>query len=237
MSFQPGASLYTQGFGTRPENVEVPTLQPKAPVATDTNWPLGKRWIDTVGLNAYTLVGLSSIGGVLLATWGSGQINSILGTVNQIAASTTAGVSTLSIPSTFTAPGSVITTTSLTSNLGNITASNGNFVALTAGTGLILNSSTASGTTTATLNGRSGQVTITTPSIAAGATFSFAITNSSVTASTTQILYSLTGGTSGSSLSIQSVTNSAGTSIIVIMNGTGATTNVSSLVLTFLVLN
>jgi hypothetical protein len=87
------------------------------------------------------------------------------------------------------------------------------------------------------LNGRSGQVTITTPSIAAGATFSFALTNSSVTASTTQVLYGLTGGTTGAAVTIQSVTNSASTSTIVLQNASAVTNNTGSLVLTFLVLN
>lgn len=179
----------------------------------------------------------------------------LAGTTNQITATNTAGTTTFSIPAAFTAPGSIASTTTITSGtslasttsitagttitatLGNIIATNGNFVASTAGTGLLLNPTTASGTTTATLNGRVGQVTVTTPSIAAGATFSFALTNSSVTANTTQILYGLVGGTSGAAVTIQSVTNSSGTSTIVFTNGTGATTNTASLILTFLVLN
>jgi len=142
---------------------------------------------------------------------------------------------------TFTASpsvsGSLTAGTTITATLGNITATAGNFVASAAGDGLVLNSGATSGTTTATLNGRSGQVTITTPSIAAGATFSFALTNSSVTASTTQILYGLTGGTTGSAVTIQSVTNSASTSTIVLQNASAVTANTGSLVLTFLVLN
>jgi len=119
---------------------------------------------------------------------------------------------------------------------GNMTAATG-FVATTAGAGITLNSGTTSGTTTATLNGRSGQITITTPSINAGAQFTFTITNSSVTASTTQILYGLTGGTNGAGLTIQSVTNSASQSVVVIQNASAVTNNTASLVLTFLVLN
>lgn len=119
---------------------------------------------------------------------------------------------------------------------GNMTTATG-FVATTAGAGITLNSGTASGTTTATLNGRSGQVTITTPTINAGATFSFALTNSSITASTTQVLYGLTGGTTGSAITIQSVTNSASTSTIVVQNASAVTNSTGSLVLTFLVLN
>lgn len=119
---------------------------------------------------------------------------------------------------------------------GNMTAATG-FVATTAGAGLTLNSGTTSGTTTATLNGRSGQITITTPTINAGAQFTFTITNSSVTASTTQILYGLTGGTNGAAITIQSVTNSASQSVVVVQNASAVTNSTGSLVLTFLVLN
>jgi len=69
MSIQPGAVLYTAGFGSRPEGVEVPVLQTRAPTAQDVNYPIGKRWIDQVGNNPYTLCSLSSFNGVVTATW------------------------------------------------------------------------------------------------------------------------------------------------------------------------
>jgi hypothetical protein len=69
MTFQPGANLYTQGFGSRPENVEVPHYDVRPPNSTDVNYPLGKRWLDTVGQDIWELVALSSAGGVLSATW------------------------------------------------------------------------------------------------------------------------------------------------------------------------
>lgn len=119
---------------------------------------------------------------------------------------------------------------------GNMTAATG-FVATTAGAGITLNSGATSGTTTATLNGRSGQITITTPTINAGATFTMTITNSSITGSTTQVLYGLTGGTTGSAITIESVTNSAGQSVVVVQNASAVTNSTASLVLTFLVLN
>lgn len=259
MTFQPGANLNTVAFGNRPENVEVPHLDVRAPSTNDiTMYPIGKRWIDTVNNATYTLTSFSTSANVTLPNWvgdGGGSIElssltgdtgtaapavgniKIAGTASEITTAASGSTITVSVPSAFIAPGSIAATTTLTATLGNITATAGNFVSSAAGNGLVLNSGTASGTTTATLNGRSGQITITTPSIAAGATFTFTITNSSVTASTTQVLYSLTGGTTGSSLTVQSVTNSASTSAVVIQNGTGATTNTGSLVLTFLVLN
>jgi len=169
---QPGASVYTQGFGSRPENVEVPHYDVRAPTATDTRYPLGKIWV-WEGVASYQLINITS---------------------------------------------SPTGTSSVWAPLASI-------------------SSTVTGTTAGTINNRSGIVTITTPSIAAGATFTFTITNSNVTSASTQILYSLSGGTTGSALTIKSVTNSANTSVVVLENGTGATTNVASLQLTFLVLN
>lgn len=119
---------------------------------------------------------------------------------------------------------------------GNITAATG-FVSTTAGSGITLNSQVTAGTTTATLNGRSGQITITTPTINAGSTFTMTITNSSILASSTQVLYGLTGGTTGAAITIQSVTNSASQSIVVVQNASAVTNSTDSLVLTFLVIN
>ncbi len=70
--FQPGANLYGIGFSTHAENLEVPTIQPRAPTINDTIWPVGKVWVDTVGNASYTLTSLSSIGGTLTANWAAG---------------------------------------------------------------------------------------------------------------------------------------------------------------------
>jgi hypothetical protein len=213
----------------------------RAPInGVDTEYPQGQQWFFGVGSTAVEYV---YQGSGVWATGTPGSISAVTGTANQITATTTGSTVALTIPSTFIAPGSIQSTTLLTggtgitATTGNITATTGNFVASAAGAGLVLNSGTASGTTAATLNGRSGQITITTPSIAAGATFTFTITNSSVTASTTQVGYWLTGGTTGSAITIQSVTNSAGSSVVVLQNATAVTANTGSLVLTFLVLN
>lgn len=89
-----------------------------------------------------------------------------------------------------------------------------------------------------TANNRSGQVTFSGVSIAAGATQSFVINNTAIGAIGTVILYSLVGATSGAALTIQSVTNVANTSsTIVVQNGTGATTSTANITFTFLVLN
>lgn len=208
MSFQPGAVVYTQSFGSRAEGVEVPTIQPRAPSTTDSNWPIGKEWIDKVGLNAYILVGLSSVGGVLSATWiqsGSGA--------------------------TFSAP-------AITASTGNVTATNGNLVASGVGSGLVLTPTVVTaGASPQVVNGRVGSVTFSGVSIAAAATQTFTITNSAVTGAGTLLLLTMSGATTGSALTIASIVNSAGSSAITVTNGTGATTDVANITFTFEVLN
>jgi hypothetical protein len=249
---QPGNNAYLVAFGTSDGTGTFLVYFNAAPGTNTIQGPHGVFPVGTVGVwpnNAiYQLIGYTSIGGPLQANWiqlasSSGAIVAVVGTTNQITVTTTAGTSTISLPTTLVAPGSIASTTTLTggtgitATTGNITATAGNFVSSAAGNGIVLNSGTASGTTAATLNGRSGQITITTPSIAAGAQFTFTITNSAVTASTTQILYGLTGGTNGAAVTIQSVTNSAGQSVVVLNNASAVTNNTGSLVLTFLVLN
>lgn len=135
--------------------------------------------------------------------------------------------------------GAVTAGTTMTATLGNITATNGNFVSSTAGNGLQFNANTATGAAASpvVLNSRAGQVIFTSVSIAAAADLTLTITNSAVTASTTQIIYSMSGATTGSALSIKSVTNSSGSSAIVVTNGTGATTTTANITLNFIVVN
>ena len=156
MTIQPGAMLYTQGFGSRPENVEVPHIEARAPTSSDVNYPLGKVWVDTLDQAAYTLVALSTTTGITTATWattggGSGAVATltadtgstvspsagnikIAGTANQITTTGSAATVTLSLPSAITAPGSLTTTTTLaagttmTAGTG-ITSTTGNIVA------------------------------------------------------------------------------------------------------------
>lgn len=217
-----------------------------APTTQTLNGPsgpykIGNFIVDISTGNLWYLSSVSASGGVTSANWielssGSGNIIAINGTANQVTASTTAGTTTLSTPSTFIAPGSIASTTTLTGGTG-ITATLGNVTVSGTGAGLVLPAGTASGTTTSTLNARVGTVTVTTPNIAAGASVTMTIANTTITGAATQVLYSLVGGTTGAALSVQSVTNSANQSAVVIQNGTGATTNTASLTLTFIVLN
>ena len=316
-----------------------PVAFANAPNSGDTNWSVGQI-VYTPGPTATNFYMYAGAGNWILFATGGGDIVSIVGTANQVAVSTVAGVATISLigpytPATYTAhgvlvgegTGSIVATavgsagqllasggpgvdpgwttatfpitagttgTILRSNgtnwvastdtwpntvvagdvliatatnvigsladvavgqllasggvgvapaytaspsvTGNMTAATG-FVATTAGAGITLNSAATAGTTTATLNGRSGQITITTPTINAGATFTMTIANTSITGSSTQVLYGLTGGTTGSAITIQSVTNTANQSAVVVQNASAVTNSTASLVLTFLVLN
>lgn len=128
---------------------------------------------------------------------------------------------------------------SVTAGAGAVTATNGNFVGSTAGTGFQFNANTATGAAASpvVLNSRAGQVIFTSVSIAAAADLTLTITNSAISASTTQVIYSMSGATTGSAPSIKSVVNSSGSSVIVLTNGTGATTTTADIVMNFLVVN
>jgi hypothetical protein len=237
----PTTPYYGGGQVANPANVIRTVGVPSSKLTEDL---VGTMAVDNAAAIIYGLA--SKSGGV--DTWvelggGSGSITSVLGTTAQITATTVGNVVTLSLPSLITAPGSLATTTtltagtSITATLGNITATNGSFVASTAGTGIVFNPGTVTGTSTGTLNARVGQIQITSPSIPAGSSFVFTLVNSSITSSSTQVLYSLTGGTTGAALSLQGYANTAGDSVITIQNGTGATTNTATLKLNFIVLN
>ena len=94
----------------------------------------------------------------------------------------------------------------------------------------------SSGATPLTANGRFGQCTFTTVSIAAGATSTFVINNSLVTASTQNCLVTMYGATTAAAPCIQSVTLFAGstaTITIVVENGAAVTTQSGNLTFVF----
>lgn len=71
-------------------------------------------------------------------------VTSLTGTANQITVSAATGAVTLSIPSTFIAPGSIAATTTVTATLGNITITSGN-LAITAATSATIGQITQAG--------------------------------------------------------------------------------------------
>lgn len=80
---QPGAMLYTQGFGSRPENVEVPHVDTRNPTTFDVNYPIGKLWVNKSSNVSFILTSISASQGNLSANWQStvstGGISTITG--------------------------------------------------------------------------------------------------------------------------------------------------------------
>jgi hypothetical protein len=223
----------------------IPVLPPplpfeNAPTSNQTNYEVGQI-VFTPGPTATAFYMYAGAGTWVEFATSSGDIIAVNGTTNQITAVTSAGTVTLSIPSTFIAPGSIAATTTVTggtgvtATTGNVTASAGNLVAVGTGNGVVVPVSTASGATPQTANARAFAVTFSGVSIAAAATQSFVINNTAVN---TQALISMAGATTGAALNIQSITYSAGTSItIVVENGTGATTSTANITFTGICLN
>lgn len=228
------------------------TLQANAPSSNAVGCKVGTLYFTQAGA-AYLATKNTGLSGSV--TWtqltgvGSGvnTINSnapvannyvLAGTANQISKAETAGTTTFSLPAAITAPGSLTTTTTLTATLGAITATNGNLVASTSGTGVLLPVVTASGAAgTVNCNGRVGSVTFTGVSIAAAADLTLTIGNTSIADASTRLMLTMTGATTGAALSIKSVTPSAGNYAIVVTNGTGATTTTANITFDFIVLN
>lgn len=180
MTIQQGAVLYTQSFGSRPENVEVPIIPSpgRAPTSQDSNYPIGKVWIDTLNAASYTLISVTTSAGSNTATWvstgggaaaiatitgdtgtatpASGNIK-IAGTANQITSTASGSTDTLSLPATVIAPGSLASTTTITSGTG-ITSTTGNIVA-TAGA---VNAGTSMTATLGNITATNGNVVLST---------------------------------------------------------------------------
>ncbi len=182
--------------------------------------------------------GLIATTGGITAT-GTSNINTSGSAVTSIGTGGTGATNIGNATGNTAVTGSLTASTTLTATLGAITATNGNFVGTAVGTGILLNSSQNSGAASGpvVVNGRSGRVTFTSVSIAAGADLTLTMTNSSITASTTEVLLSMSGATTGAALCIKSVTASSGSLAIVVTNGTLATTSTADIQFDFLVLN
>lgn len=71
MTIQQGANLYTQGFGSRPENVEVPHVENRAPTPYDVGgfFTVGKVWINPITDQVWILTHLITSNNITLANW------------------------------------------------------------------------------------------------------------------------------------------------------------------------
>jgi hypothetical protein len=151
MSFPHDARAYTQGTGTARVNFNT-VVQQRAPATSDWNYEIGTVWLDQTNVAEYTLLAVSSSQGINSATWlasgggssGVATINTLVpsggnitiaGTSNQITMTSSGSTVTASIPSAFTAPGSIAATTTVTggtgviATTGNVTATAGKLVA------------------------------------------------------------------------------------------------------------
>lgn len=245
------ANLYGVAVGTASTGNLLPFVSTVSPGTTNVTGPngpfkIGQEWVNTTTGAVYILTNLVSTLGQITATWtlmgtaagtlstltgdsggaispSAGNIN-LLGTANQITTTGAGSTITWSIPATFIAPGSIASTTTVTSGtavvattsvtagttvtatLGAITATNGNLVLGTAGNKIV---STSVGTTTAAGANSFGSVVLTNGTATVATT--------AVTASSLIILSRMTVGTTGANdLGVLSVgTIVAATSFII----------------------
>ena len=116
MTFQPGANVYTQGFGSRPENVEVPHIENRTPAPTDIGFPIGKRWIYPASDIEYTLTSLHVSQGVTTANWtelgtDSGPLNTLTGDTGGAETPSAGNITLAGTPSQITTAGAGSTIT------------------------------------------------------------------------------------------------------------------------------
>lgn len=69
MTYPTSSNLYTQGYGSKPENVEIPMCSSRSPQTYDFQYPLGKRWINLTFGEEYCLTSFSSSRSGLSAIW------------------------------------------------------------------------------------------------------------------------------------------------------------------------
>lgn len=70
MTVQPPAMLYTQGFGSRPENVEIPIVEDFDPGNFFIpGLPIGKRWTNRAANRVWELTSVATVSGITTPTW------------------------------------------------------------------------------------------------------------------------------------------------------------------------
>jgi hypothetical protein len=242
MTIQPGANVYTQGFGSRPENVEVPHIDLRAPAVTDVLYPIGKRWINTVASTEYSLTSFSSALGVVTANWSllgtdTGALNTLTGNTGGAIAPAAGNISIVGTGGlTFAGSGSTLTgsISAGTAFVTTITGGSGGALSPTAGNINILGTanqitSTGSGSTV-TLSLPSaitapGSLTTTT-SLTAGSGLTVTTGGATVTAGGAAITGTTTINTTGAATT---TIGTGGTGAVAIGNATGNTAVTGSL--------
>jgi len=241
--------LYGGGTAANPANILVMQSAPPAAVANQPGEnPIGTIWINVLTGNSYQLVQNTYALGQVWTLLGGGAsavatINSlsptagniiIAGTASQITATSLASTITLSIPAAFVAPGSIAATTTVTATLGDITATNGDFVSTAAAKGPKVVGTSVAGATPIVNNVRAGQVAFS-DDITAGSTVALVMTNSLITAASV-IIAVASCSSAGSACLIRDIAPGSGT---VTFNTTnlGASSAAATININFWILN
>lgn len=163
-----GSNVYSEQAGT----ISIAPVQQfgAAPSSTTVNYNVGQIAYVPSTNSVYMLTSKSASAGTVSANWtliasNGGDVVAVNGTSNEITATTSGGTVTLSIPSTFNAPGSITAATTLTATSGAITATNGNLVLSAAGNKLLIHATTAASDsvgTTGAMSGTPGAVSVST---------------------------------------------------------------------------
>lgn len=191
----------------------IPVLPPpigfqNAPTSNQDNYEIGQV-VYTPPKNPTAFYIYAGGGSWIQITDTDGPVQSVLGTANQVTVTTVAGVATVSLPVAIVTPGSLTTTTTLTATLGNITATNGNFVRGTAGNKDVYSSvatnATAGANSAGTVTLVGGTATVATTAVTANSLIRFS--RQSVGATGAAALGIVTRGTitAGTSFVINSV--------------------------------
>jgi len=162
--------------------------------------------------------GISVVNGSGTITISNTGIVSVTGTANQITANTTTGATTLSIPSTFIAPGTIASTTSMTAGTTlTITGNTANAFLYSGLAGLVV--STTAATNGQILIGSTGLAPVkATITAGTGVTVTNGAGSIQISADTAALVSSFSAGTTG-------FTPSTPTSGAIVLAGTLATTN------------
>lgn len=212
----------------------------RAPTSQDIYNP-GTRWQNN-SVNPPVIYQTSGAGvWNISSTGGSGTFTSLVVTPGPASITGTTSINTSGSGSTTIGTGGTGAV-----NIGNATGGtaitgattmSGNLTFGSAAVGDIHVVTAVTGASPQIANARVFSVTFSGVNIAADATQSFTISNSVITGASTVIQYTMVGATTGAALNIQSVTNSASQSVIVVENGTGATTSTANISFVGTVLN
>ncbi len=242
--------LYGGGTAANPANILVMQAAPPAAVANQPGEnPIGTIWINVLTGNTYQLVqNTYALGQVWTLLGGAAAavatINSltptggniiIAGTANQITATSAVSTITLSLPSALTAPGSVTATTTVTATLGDITATNGDFVASTAAKGPKVVGTSVAGASPVVNNVRCGQASFS-DVVNAVSFATLTVTNSLIT-SNSVIIASISCATASTIMSITAIVPGSGTVAFTVRNSAAATNTAANILINFWVLN